>query len=100
MTVGFRNFTTLKLLKLSWATAKTITMIAYGANARTTSAAESRSAGRFSRTKAGSSTAPPATGTGSGRPVSNCSSSRGFQTRVSSSTAATEMTDAAMSHSL
>ena len=68
---------------------KTSTMTAYGANALAMSVAESRS-GLCRRTKVGSSTAPPATGTGCGLPVSNCSSSRGRQNRVSTSSATTE----------
>src|SRR6266545_686642 len=74
---GFSSALTLAPLMVSWAIEKTATMIAYGAKALMTSTA-----------------APPATGTGSGLPVSNCSCSRGFQTRVSNRTAVTEISAA------
>src|SRR6266508_1239481 len=91
---GFSSALTLAPLIVSWAIEKTATMIAYGANALMTSTAESPSGRPCLRTYAGSSTAPPATGTGSGLPVSNCSCSRGFQTRVSNRTAVTEISAA------
>src|SRR3954453_3644408 len=93
-----RSSHTLKLAHgtVNCAIEKITTMIAYGANAFTTSAVESPSGRPILRTAAGSSTEPPAT-TGVGLPPATLSSSRGFQTRTSSTTDAAEMIAAKMS---
>src|SRR6266508_2742697 len=91
---GLRVPLTFAQLNVNWAIEKTSTMMAYGANALTTSTAESPSGRPCFRTYAGSSTAPPATGTTSGRPVSNWSCSRGFHTFFFNDTATTEISAA------
>src|SRR5689334_15089126 len=98
--VGFSS-QTLKFAHeyVSCAIEKTITTMAYGANAFTTSAGESPSGRPTLRTCAGSSTAPPAT-TGVGVPLSYSSRSLGFHTRTSRTTDAAEMSAAKMSQSL